>query len=445
MGYLQFKRILVVLALIISLTGFTGSYAMCSSDNSVEGVWQTEGYGMIFEFAGGKVTAYGITSISGTKTFEGTYSDDNTMQIRILGSDASYDFNFSIENGKLILHNPYYDVYYCARKLEALPKTCQNGGTPFTDDSEFNFEIFWRTFKEQYAFFQLRGVNWDNQYRVYRSQVTKYTTPQQLFEILCQMVEPLRDAHVSLTGLGQYYSTGVDDAIYVQAFELLQAQIQARKAVAVDANGFLSYQELENNIGLITPLFMQDYSTTQDLTADAQAINEVINALINKKAIIIDLRYNMGGSDTIARIWASRFADCKRFVFSKQARNGNHFTQLMDFYVEPQGLNQYHGKVIILISTNTVSAGEILTMCMKELPNVTVIGEHTNGVHSNTLIRKLPNDWSFTLSNERYFAADQQVYEKIGLQPDVYIPFDFDEIMSGKDRIMEAALEYAQR
>ena len=49
---------------------------------------------------------------------------------------------------------------------------------------EKNFEALWKTFHERYAFFKLRGVDWQKQHKTYRPKVTKDTTDEQLFTIL---------------------------------------------------------------------------------------------------------------------------------------------------------------------------------------------------------------------------------------------------------------------
>ena len=49
---------------------------------------------------------------------------------------------------------------------------------------EKNFEALWKTFHERYAFFKLRGVDWQKQYKTYRPKVTKDTTDEELFKIM---------------------------------------------------------------------------------------------------------------------------------------------------------------------------------------------------------------------------------------------------------------------
>ena len=65
-------------------------------------------------------------------------------------------------------------------------------------DPEKNFEELWETFYNRYPFFELRNVDWKKQYDTYRPKVTSKTSDDELFDILCQMLDPLDDGHVEL-------------------------------------------------------------------------------------------------------------------------------------------------------------------------------------------------------------------------------------------------------
>src|SRR6476469_8932827 len=64
---------------------------------------------------------------------------------------------------------------------------------------EKNFEELWRTFHNRYPFFNIRGVDWDRQYEIYRPMVTETTSEIELFDVFCRMLGPLNDGHVKLT------------------------------------------------------------------------------------------------------------------------------------------------------------------------------------------------------------------------------------------------------
>ena len=50
---------------------------------------------------------------------------------------------------------------YAFNRLDAVPTLCRNGGTGADSDPLVNFDAFWATFQEQYAFFNERGVDWN--------------------------------------------------------------------------------------------------------------------------------------------------------------------------------------------------------------------------------------------------------------------------------------------
>jgi C-terminal processing protease CtpA/Prc len=112
-------------------------------------------------------------------------------------------------------------------------------------------------------------------------------------------------------------------------------------------------------------------------------------------------------------------------------------------YVEPDGPRQFTGKVIVLTSPLTASAAEVFLMAMQTFPYVTIMGEPTSGGYSDILFRQLPMGWSFGLSNEVYRASDGEIYEKIGLPPNVVVPLSPDSFADGTDAILDAALELA--
>ena len=64
---------------------------------------------------------------------------------------------------------------------------------------EQSFEQFWQAFRDNYAFFPLKKVDWDSTYRAYRPRVTAQTPPDSLVALLGRMVEPLHDGHITIS------------------------------------------------------------------------------------------------------------------------------------------------------------------------------------------------------------------------------------------------------
>jgi len=107
--------------------------------------------------------------------------------------------------------------------------------------------------------------------------------------------------------------------------------------------------------------------------------------------LIIDLRFNDGGYDTVALDMVSRFITQEQILYSKKAKFGNEFTEDASFSVAPKGNFQFSDDIVLLTSPYTISAAELFTLCIKDLSNVTIVGENTTGAFSTILTHTLPN------------------------------------------------------
>lgn len=96
---------------------------------------------------------------------------------------------------------------------------------------------------------------------------------------------------------------------------------------------------------------------------------------------------------------------------------------------------------MVLASELTASAAEIFVLALLQRPSLTLIGEPTSGILSDTLERHLPNGWLLTLSNETYRVYDGEHYEDCGIPPHIRIPFLGRRARrSGRDPMLEHML-----
>jgi len=86
----------------------------------------------------------------------------------------------------------------------------QHSNTQQLSPPEQQFEDLWRAFDDQYALFEVKGVDWEALYRIYRPHVSATTTEEELFKVLTGMLGHLNDNHVILTAtsLGRDFSAG---------------------------------------------------------------------------------------------------------------------------------------------------------------------------------------------------------------------------------------------
>jgi carboxyl-terminal processing protease len=320
-----------------------------------------------------------------------------------------------------------------------------------TRDPVINFEVFWHTFEENCSLFGLTGVDWKAAYYHYRPRVNADTAGETLFDIFAGMIAPLTDGHTLIYNpdSGQSATSGPSAAPMwtedTDSFFNTISTYMDDGLLNVLANGLIQYGTIGNTVGYLS-IKGFEMNTDESMTSAAQEfyIDEALEALKEMPALIIDTRFNRGGDDQLALALASRLTNKRRIAFSKQVRIGDYdqFNEPTPYYFEPKGNTYIDKPVALLISDATASAAEVFAMAVDQLENVILIGEQTHGHFSDMLVRSLPNGWTFTLSNERYFSWEEINYEQLGITPDIEITGDADMLAGGQDNILEGTLEY---
>ena len=201
----------------------------------------------------------------------------------------------------------------------------------------------------------------------------------------------------------------------------------------------IDYGTLAGNLGYI---HLGDFIPSRKYFEDA--LDQIIAKLKDTDGLVIDIRDNPGGNDVAAQYVAGRFAAERKLYMNVRKKSGpgpNDFTQAIPWHVEPTGGTRYTKPIVLLTSRWTQSAGETFTLAMQELTNVTQLGDFTSGAFSDNIARELPNGWFCFMSIGDYRAADGESYEGIGVKPDLWLVNSKQDILSGKDRTLEKALE----
>lgn len=172
------------------------------------------------------------------------------------------------------------------------------------------------------------------------------------------------------------------------------------------------------------------------------SISEILDYFSSTDGLIVDFRHNYGGNFTDGLSEFGRFTDQERFVFRSKTKSGpgeNDYTAWYNWSVFPEG--EYFDKPIVLITDRyTGSAADRTTMAFKVLPNVTQVGDTTNGNYGTKIGKELPNGWYYTVVTQKIEFMDGQSYEGIGLAPDIYIKNTPAGMASGQDRTLDEAI-----
>jgi hypothetical protein len=315
--------------------------------------------------------------------------------------------------------------------------------------SESNFELFWKDFDMYYAQFGIRGIDWDSVYTAIKP-LTVNISEKQLFNILSKEVLKLNDMHVSLyTKYGYSGWKGWGHGKYPSSKIIFAGKYFSNGAYN-KTPVFLYNEFKDDNIGYIA---LSTFSGTGSFSNGGYDqrylyIDDILEQFKLKEAIVVDIRWNGGGNSMNAETIASRFADIRHLACRHRSKNGpgkNDFSDWVNWYIEPKGPFQFTNPVVVLTSRLTSSSAEDFVMYMRELPNVTIVGDTTGGGTGNPIFRELPNGWNYRLSTGYAETADYKLVDGIGIIPDVVVQTSVADSIAGVDRILEKALEILRK
>ena len=326
---------------------------------------------------------------------------------------------------------------------------------PKLRDPEINFEKLWETFQNRYPFFDLRNVDWKKQYDIYRPKVTSLTTDDELFNIFCEMLDPLDDGHVELKGrIGpgrrkRFFNPEPEPSFWQEfsrreikyLFKTTQKTLSSMGFGPLEkTSAWMLHYCRSRNVAYIRILELEGVKN-KELTDALDRIADDFNSL---EGIIIDIRENPGGDDSTVIAIVNRFCDRKKIAFYRKTKVGPgdaDFTPIKSWHIEPQGPAQFTGPIVLLSCDSVFSGAEVFALAMKQLPNVTIIGDDTNGIFSYQLEKKLPNGWRYRLSYQMYFSAEMICYEGRGVPVDISLLNKKSDIEYGVDPLITRALE----
>lgn len=472
-----------LIVLLTACSGGTNEHPTEQPNTTVstqyDGIWLSEPYGKGLNISNGNISQFDYTSnfclLDDTTSFEG---ESDLLDYFTLSSDKS-ELYFFAEYGISQFHAPTPPYV----KMSQLPAACGNGYDKRISDAGYvsnpikDAEIFFETFKEYYLDFSLSNTDWDQIYEQAISQVSTDTSNEQLFEIFYEAISYLADTHVSVTSdnlgtasinnkpvfwevlLNEYLTLSnltqpltsdkiqeanqyIDDnlSLYKQIISSYAEDVSSIKTYGEDAltwfkNGDIGYLAINRMLDL-----SDNPTIEKDIKQAKEGITQVLVDLIETSALIVDVRLNNGGRDAVSMMYAKHLITQGGVLATKESTDisGNYYTLNYELY---PAVNAYQKPIFILTSASTVSAAEAFVLMMKSQPNVTIIGENTQGALSDALSKKIPNGFQFNLSNEKYLSVDGEWFEKIGIPPDIEIPFlDLTSRQREKDNAIEAVI-----
>ncbi|MEU2915748.1 S41 family peptidase [Streptomyces massasporeus] len=439
-----------------------------SANPSLQGLWQSTGYGTVVSIRGHHLRTYETTRVSclpGSLEAEQSGSPRAGGALDFTPADSEQAGRITLvpntDDDSDVIRLRFADNagFRTLRRIHELPSRC--GRRPPTNPRSV-FDTFWQTYAENYPSFAAKGIDWSAVRDHYRPAVTADTTDAELFGVLEDMIEPLHDAHTGIVAGRKQRFAGHQAGTKAPTSDTV-TRIEKATTASVGTpqqrwgRGAIGYADLPDRIGYLRITRFSGFTENGDCARDQAVLDKALDAVFSEartrgpralRALVIDLRFNGGGSDALGLRIASRLTARAYTAYTKRARDNSvdtqRFTSAQPIGVSPRsGGPVYTGPLAVLTGRLTVSAGETFTQAlMNRTPTPVRIGENTQGALSDTMDRVLPNGWSFTLPNEKYLASNGEAFDGTGIAPTLREPvFTDDDFAAHRDSALTRARE----
>ena len=298
-----------------------------------------------------------------------------------------------------------------------------------------NFDVLSNVIKEKYSYLSLKNINWDSIISVNRPRITEGMNVLEEFQVYDDMLYVLKDGHVNLNSGFQLsrnwdwfldrpsnFDWNVIERYYLGDDYYISGGLK-HTTLDEDKYGYVYYGSFSSSLSYIE--FVKAYFTKKEV-----------------KGIIIDVRNNGGGYLSNAEDFANAFTDKEKVGYKelyKAGVNKDDFSSPINHLIKPEG-EKWNKPIVVITNRQCYSSTSFFTTMMKELPNVTVLGDDTGGGAGLPVDYTLPNGWYLRFSTTRATNALGEDFE-LGVKADEYLDLDENLALTGVDNLIERAKE----
>jgi C-terminal processing protease CtpA/Prc len=221
----------------------------------------------------------------------------------------------------------------------------------------------------------------------------------------------------------------------------------SRTSILVGAPEFVGpveYELLPSGYALvaITTFSGNEVLTIQDWENFLTLVNEQ-----GIPGIVVDMRFNGGGSPLLANQMAGYFYDEQTVIgyrasFNEEIGEFEVDTETPTFVYPAPETFRYNGEIAVIVGPSCASACETFSYAASVLDNATVVGTYPSaGLGGGVNDYLMPEGMRFRYTVNRGLNADQEIHiEGIGVVPDVRVPLTEETVFAEGDLELEAAI-----
>ena len=297
--------------------------------------------------------------------------------------------------------------------------------------AEDSFQILVDEMDRNYSHFEFKQLDWAAVVEKFRPRAEKAKSRDEFVSVLRAMLGSLQDIHTWIAVDGQQLPTYRARPVPAPDFTLIDRDLQDRRTIGKwgvvgrTAEGW-GYVRITSLIEIDPP----------ELVSMLAAIEQLFDA----PGMIVDLRANVGGAESVGQQIASLFADASYIYARQRVRNGpahSDFVETEPRRIGPRQGSIYSRPVACLVGPGAISSAEGMALMMKSLPHCTLFGQPTRGASGNPAPVVLPNGVDVYFSRWVSLEADGTPIEGRGVAPDVVV-----ESVRGRDAVWEQAKQW---
>ncbi len=288
--------------------------------------------------------------------------------------------------------------------------------------------------RKHYSYYKLRKIDWDALEAKHRRRIVAAEDTREWVAAAARMLAPAKDLHLWFKHRERTvptYKRPVEPNFDLAGVKKVLPRLRQRNACVHTAT-------TDDRLG---------YVLIGTLSADRRKeLGEVPGFLREMKdcrGLIIDLRVNGGGDETLAWPIAAWFVQgdaiySKNLIRDAKAPGG--FSGPFDRVIRGNAApDRYDGPVAVLIGPAVMSSAESFVLMLKQAEQAVLIGAPTRGSSGNPKPHELPNGVTVFVPSWQDMLPDGQVLEGRGVRPDMEVfakPADFKD----GDPVLERAL-----
>ncbi|OYW40799.1 MAG: peptidase S41 [Brevundimonas sp. 12-68-7] len=376
--------------------------------------------------------------------------------------------------------------------------TSEAVATPDRERARMNARVFdavWDTVRRRYYDPDLHGVNWREARDIYRPQALAAIDDRMLYRAISQMLDLLDDDHAGAVSPAQARRQdaarsrravmgvtlgreNVDtwriedvrpgspaEEVGIEIGWVLESVDGQAWGVDFDVEDgkptLLLFRDPAGERREITlvprvmdpiPAFSADVSRPGAVVLRVESFEAGLGRWLGDRLaeipaetdVILDLRGNPGGLLLEADAALSCFLPASQPWATRIARGGRPVT----LTIMP-GCGGLEGPiphdVALLVDGSSRSAAELTPAALQEAGRALVVGEHTAGSVLISQDTALPDGGRLTLSRADYITSGGVRLEKRGVQPDIIVTRTVEDRRSGRDPMLDAAIEALAR